>query len=73
MSGLASTAAALTGALLEQRGLYQALFDVAGREERAIVDGDVEALTELTEEKEHLLELLATLHVEHDASRRPSR
>ncbi len=64
MSGLAATAAALTAALREQQGLYEALLDVAGKEEHAIVGGDVEALTELTEEKEHLLELLATLETE---------
>ena len=64
MSGLTTTAAALTDAIREQQGLYGALLDVAGKEERAIVGGDVVALTELTEEKEHLLELLATLETE---------
>ena len=64
MSGLATTAAALTDALREQHSLYETLLDVAGREESAIVGGDVAALTELTEEKEQLIELLATLETE---------
>ena len=46
MSGLTTTAAALTDAIREQQGLYGALLDVAGKEERAIVGGDVVALTE---------------------------
>ena len=65
MSGLAATtAAALTDALREQQSLYESLLQVAGQEERAIVGGDVRALTELTEEKERLIELLATLETE---------
>jgi flagellar biosynthesis/type III secretory pathway chaperone len=55
---------ALAAALTEEQELLGSLLDLAGREERAIVGGDVAELTELTDQKEQLLELLATLETE---------
>lgn len=64
MSDLGEFALELTQTLDEERQLYGSLLDLARREEHAIVRGDVELLTRLTEEKEHLLELFATLETE---------
>lgn len=64
MMDLTTPAQALTETLAEEQQLYAALLELAGREERAIVGGDVRALTEITEEKEHLLETLAALETE---------
>ena len=55
---------ALAAALTEEQELLGSLLDLAGREERAIVGGDVATLTELTDQKEQLLEMLATLETE---------
>lgn len=52
-------ALALAVALTEQQTVYERLLVVSQREERAIVAGDVSTLTQLVEEKEQLLELLA--------------
>ncbi|MCC6238656.1 MAG: flagellar protein FlgN [Dehalococcoidia bacterium] len=56
--------AALTSALEQQRDTMVSMLDLARREERAIVGGDVEALTKLTDEREGLLELMAALESE---------
>ncbi len=64
MSALLEGVASLTAALEQQRDAYASMLELARREERAIVGGDVEALTLLTEEREHLLELLAALESE---------
>ena len=64
MSELSTRAEALGATLAEEEQLYASLLDIAGREERAIVSGDVGELTDLTDEKEQLLELLAALETE---------
>ena len=64
MSELSTCAEALGAALAEEEQLYASLLDIAGREERAIASGDVGELTNLTDEKEQLLELLAALETE---------
>ena len=64
MTAARADADALAAALTEEQELLGSLLDLAGREERAIVGGDVAELTELTDEKEQLLELLATLETE---------
>ncbi len=64
MSDLITPAQALTEVLAEEQGLYASMLELAGREQSALVGGDVRTLTEITEEKEHLLELLATLEME---------
>lgn len=56
-SGLAAT-------LHEETELYGSLLALSVQEERAIVAGDVEALTDLIADKERLLELLAALETE---------
>ena len=56
--------AALTATLEQQRDAMVSMLDLARREERAIVGGDVEALTRLTDEREGLLELMAALESE---------
>lgn len=56
--------AALTATLEQQRDTMVSMLDLARREERAIVGGDVEALTKLTDEREALLELMAALESE---------
>jgi flagellar biosynthesis/type III secretory pathway chaperone len=61
---LLQSAAALMQALDDECDLYGTLLELARREEHAIVRGDVEGLTRLTEEKEHLLELFAALETE---------
>lgn len=67
MSGLSSLTefvAELTAALEQECAALASMLDLATREEVAIVCGDVAALTRLTDEKEHLLELAATLESE---------
>lgn len=64
MSGVSTAAEALGAALVEQCELYTSLLSLAGREESAIANGDVAGLTDLTEEKERLLEVLAALETE---------
>ncbi len=64
MTPLLAAVAGLSSALEQQRDAYASMLELAHREERAIVGGDVEALTALTEEREHLLELLAALESE---------
>jgi flagellar biosynthesis/type III secretory pathway chaperone len=56
--------AELTSTLEEQRDVLVSMLDLARREEHALVSGDVEALTRLTDEREHLLELTAALESE---------
>ncbi len=56
--------AALATALEQQRDALVSMLDLAHREERAIVGGDVAALTQLTDEREQLLELVAVLESE---------
>jgi flagellar biosynthesis/type III secretory pathway chaperone len=64
MTLLLDSVADLTSALEQQRDAFVSMLDLTRREERAIVGGDVEALTSLTEEREHILELLAALEAE---------
>ena len=64
MSDLTTPAHALSETLAEEHQLYASLLELAAREEQAIVGGDVRILTEITEEKEQLLELLAALETE---------
>jgi flagellar biosynthesis/type III secretory pathway chaperone len=64
MNDLTTPAHALTETLAEEQQLYGSLLELAAREERAIVGGDVRILTEITDEKEQLLELLAALESE---------
>lgn len=64
MSALLEGVASLTAALEQQRDVFATLLDLARREEHAIVGGDVEALTRLTDEREQLLELIAALESE---------
>lgn len=64
MNELLQSAAALMQALDDECDLYGTLLELARREEHAIVRGDVEGLTRLTEEKEHLLELFGALETE---------
>jgi flagellar biosynthesis/type III secretory pathway chaperone len=64
MTALLAGVVELTAALAEQRDVLVSMLDLARREERAIVGGDVEALTHLTEEREQLLELMAALESE---------
>ncbi len=56
--------AALTATLEQQRDTLASMLELARREERAIVGGDVETLTVLTDEREQLLELMAALESE---------
>ena len=64
MSELISAADALIVTLREESRLCSALLALTDREERAIVASDVSDLTALTDEKERVLELLATLETE---------
>jgi flagellar biosynthesis/type III secretory pathway chaperone len=64
MTALRDSALQLTETLDEERELYGSLLGLAQREEHAIVRGDVELLTRLTDEKEHLIELFAALETE---------
>jgi flagellar biosynthesis/type III secretory pathway chaperone len=54
----------LASVLIEESELCEQLLAVTDREHAAITASDVEGLTALVEEKEHLLELLATLETE---------
>lgn len=56
--------AGLAATLHEETEVYGSLLALAVQEERAIVDGDVERLTELVGDKERMLELLAALEAE---------
>lgn len=62
--GLATGAAALSDVLAGQRDLYRRLVGLATIEQDAIVAGDVERLTELVEQKEHLLDHLRAMETE---------
>ncbi|MFN8638335.1 MAG: flagellar export chaperone FlgN [Dehalococcoidia bacterium] len=64
MTPLLEAVAGLSAALEQQRDAFASMLELAHREERAIVGGDVEVLTALTEEREHLLELIAALESE---------
>lgn len=64
MSDLNAGVEALTATLAEEERIYTSLLTLAGFEERAIDDGDVSELTDLTEQKEQLLEVVATLETE---------
>lgn len=64
MSEISEGARALAQALTEEGTIYTSLLALAAREEEAITGGDVSELTDITGEKEHLLELLATLETE---------
>ena len=61
---LNDSAGALTAVLLEEQRHYGTLLDLASEEEEALVGGDVEALTAITEQKEHLRELIGALETE---------
>ena len=56
--------AELTAALEQECAAVTSMLDLATREELAIVGGDVALLTQLTDEKEQLLELVATIESE---------
>ena len=56
MSELDAAAMSLARVLADEGQLYEALLALAGREQRAIVDGDVAELTRLLDEKESLVE-----------------
>ena len=57
-------AAVLGEVLATQRDLYRALIGVASNEQTAIIEGDVERLTALVEQKEELLDHLRALETE---------
>lgn len=57
-------AAVLGEVLATQRDLYRALIGVASNEQTAIIEGDVERLTSLVEQKEELLDHLRALETE---------
>lgn len=50
--------------MTSEQDIYRALMNLAQREQEAIVAGDVEQLTDLVEEKEHLIEHLNALETE---------
>jgi flagellar biosynthesis/type III secretory pathway chaperone len=64
VSEFAQPTAALLRALDDECEIYDVLLKLAQREERALVMGDVLTLTNLAEEKEHLLEVFAALETE---------
>jgi flagellar biosynthesis/type III secretory pathway chaperone len=64
VTGLTVSVAELTAALEEERAALTSMLDLATREELAMVGGDVALLTEITDQKEHLLELVAALESE---------
>lgn len=64
MTALTIAADALTGALAEESRLCARLLSVTQREEQAIIAADIPMLTALVDEKEQVLELLATLETE---------
>lgn len=61
---LDTSARALAAAMEAEHQIYASMLDVCRREERAIVGGDVEALTALSDEKELLIEHLNALETE---------
>ena len=64
MTAVSVAADALAGALLEESRLCARLLAVTQREEKAIIAADIPMLTALVDEKEQVLELLATLETE---------
>jgi len=69
--GQASTPAELHGGaailgevMAAQRDLYRSMLGIAGSEQEAIIEGNVERLTELVEQKEELLDHLRALETE---------
>ena len=64
MSALSDATGGLCTALSEEARLCTDLLAVTRREERAIIDADIPTLTAIVDEKEQLLELLATLETE---------
>lgn len=64
MTALTAAAEALAGALEEESRLCARLLGVTQREEQAIIAADIKTLTALVDEKEQILELLATLETE---------
>jgi flagellar biosynthesis/type III secretory pathway chaperone len=56
VSELDAAATSLARVLADEGQLYESLLALAGREQRAIVDGDVAELTRLLDEKESLVE-----------------
>ena len=60
-TGIADIVAELTAVLEQECDVLSALVAVASREELAIAGGDVVLLTQLTDEKERLLEFVATI------------
>ena len=62
--GMPAGTSALCHALAEEQQLYGSLLVLTDREERAIAAGNVEQLTRLVDEKEQLLELLATVETD---------
>lgn len=64
MTALTAAAEALAGALAEESRLCARLLGVTQREEQAIIAADIKTLTALVDEKEQILELLATLETE---------
>ena len=64
MSAISAAADALADTLEEESRLCGMLLAVTHREEKAIIAADIPLLTSLVEEKEQVLELLATLETE---------
>ena len=64
MTGITAAARELANVLREETGLCNELLVITDREQEAIVASNVEVLTALIDEKERLLELLATLETE---------
>jgi flagellar biosynthesis/type III secretory pathway chaperone len=64
VAGLNEVVADLASALDQERLALSSMLELAIREQLAIVGGDVALLTQLTNEKEHLLELVAALETE---------
>lgn len=64
MTALSAAADALAETLAEESRLCGILLAVTHREEKAIIAADIQMLTALVEEKEQVLELIATLETE---------
>ena len=64
MSGTAIETNALATTLREETEVYGSLLALSVQEERAIIAGNVERLTEIVADKEQLMELLAALESE---------
>jgi flagellar biosynthesis/type III secretory pathway chaperone len=64
VTALSAAADALAGALAEESRLCARLLAVTQREEKAIIAADIPMLTALVDEKEQVLEFLATLETE---------